>query len=317
MSLGKLLLVSPAPPCSQFLALVNRSLREPATAHQYAVSHKDFGGLTILPESRCRITRGAASVRPFSLTLNFGINGCTLLEMNPAAYLRGYSDLHQVIEDIFGKNHPDFRISRIDLFADVTFPVDTLHRTLRVPYKRKASQFTRTDADRGIMGLYFGRSPSQLRVYDKKAEMRRKRRETAGLPKTFTRVEWEYRRNKCPVHRFSRLTELLDFKPFESLEFIESEEIYDFHQDRKKSSKLFLFNKLKEDYGLSEAYRILNQDRNFRRDFRDLTKGLPDIKSRIHQSFEDGIQNFFENRLSDLTLARRASGQEEIKDGNS
>ncbi len=193
----------------------------------------------------------------------------------------------------------------MDPCADIEMPVDFFRFNLRIPRKRKSTEFaeletSRTYSNRGVTGFYTGASPNLFRVYDKREDMRRLREKIDYLPPILTRLEWELRNRKLPITYLSQFPELLEYRPFEKIEILETDRIYDFHNDTENSCKRFQLNGLTDSYGRQEAIRILNHNRNFKRDYGAIVTDASEIKERLHQSYIDGVTRFFNNQCADV-----------------
>jgi hypothetical protein len=212
----------------------------------------------------------------------------------------------EILLRIFGDDFSEMKVSRVDLNADIDLPVDYFRRAVRVPRKRKTTGFGSVMGDytnRGLTGFYIGRSPSLLRVYDKREEMKQARFDIASLPPVITRLEWELRQHKSPIRYLVELSQLLDYRPFDPLQIIETETVYDFHNDTENSRKRYLLDKLSNDYGRHDAIRILNKGRNYSRDYRHIAfTDTENVKARLHDSYLDGLHKFFANEQADLEI---------------
>jgi hypothetical protein len=309
MGLDKLRLISKRPPCEAFLDEINEELRLQPDQRQFEIRLRNPLEMKVSRISSCSITT-KRQIRPaMFLQMNYHVPGTGavhVLELNPNKMPEGVFTLSQLLIRMFGDDLNEMKVSRVDLNADIELPVDYFRRTLRVPGKRKTTTFGTELSEftnRGVTGIYIGRSPSLLRVYDKREEMKQARLDVSGLPPIYTRLEWELRQRRSPIHYLLQLPELLDFRPFEKLEIIESAPVYDFHNDTVNSRKKLLFDTLSKDYGLHDAVRILNKGRNFRRDYEGLAfASTSDIKQRLQESYIDGVQRFFANQEADLRI---------------
>jgi hypothetical protein len=231
-----------------------------------------------------------------------------ILECNPNRFSRGNRTLDEILEKIFqGKLFLD--VSRVDLNADVlNISVDFFRRTLRIPRKRKTTEFavqnlaTTSYSSKGVTGFYIGCSPSLLRVYDKGLEMKLLGGNVTGLPKIYTRLEWELRQRKCPIRTALDLPLLKDIRPFENVEILDVGDNYDFHYEPNTSLWRYMFNRLAEDYGAHEAARILNTNRNFKRDIGPLTLNTDKVRELLQDSYVRSMRLFFENQFSDTEV---------------
>ena len=107
----------------------------------------------------------------------------------------------------------------------------------------------------------------------------------------------------------SQLPKLLDINPFEQLEILETDALYDFHGNPRDSLKRFNFNQLVQEVGAQEACRILGHQRHFKRDFGPIVVDGAAIKNSLSRSYLNGLRLFFKNQPSDLIWEHPASGQ--------
>jgi hypothetical protein len=311
MGIDKLRLVSDRFPSTSFLDEVNSQLKLPRGERIYNIGFKGrVGDLTISRPMGTPITiTTRKGVSPgFFLDLNrMTPDGRTvnIFECNPNKLRHGKRTLDEILERLF-QGRMFLKVSRIDLNADVPgISVDFFRRALRIPRKRKSTEFAVQDfgtasyASRGVTGFYIGRTPSLLRVYDKRSEMKSLGEDVESIPQTYTRLEWEQRHRKCPIRTALELPQLQDFRPFDSLEIVDVGSNYDFHNDLQCSFRKYIFNSLAQDYGAHEAVRILNAKRNFKRDFAPLTLNTDSLRELLQNSYERSTRRFFENRYSD------------------
>ena len=315
MGIDKLRLITTEPVSQNFCGSVNWDVelyKDCRRMRLFDVFIRNPEKNQIDPDLQCRIaTRKGKSYPAFFLHLNFqaftGHGLRQILEVNPNKFIHGADDLRALIRSIFGEPLPDFKVSRIDLNADVQMPVDRFFRSLRVPYKRKATKYSeerrnavRVHGNCGVTGFQLGASPSLLRVYDKREELRRLRQETDHLPAVLTRFEWELRHSKCPIKYLSELPELLEIQPFDQLQFTEPSPGYDFRADPVASRKRYLYDSLAEDYGAHEAARILNRSRHFKRDVAPLLMPAAGVKEQLHRSYLAGVARFLDGQCADI-----------------
>lgn len=119
--------------------------------------------------------------REFFLQANYRLQEEKLgnfIELNPNK--TGIKGMYEILDKIFkGFNPRLFKLCRIDLCVDLDVPLEYVYNSLRVRYKRKTSFYRAKPRyeilyqDRKLTGFYVGKSPSQLRVYDKKAELKK------------------------------------------------------------------------------------------------------------------------------------------------
>ncbi len=318
MGIDKLRLISMQSPCNKFFEWVNSDLQVPSAHREKKILSVAFRHPLeeqVTDTTQCRIVSRPHCEPQFFLQLNFKAfhgHGCRqILEMNPNTFPEGLADLRRLITTIFGPDTADLKVSRIDLNAEAEVPVDYFHRSLRVPYKRKNSRFStaegaglKTHLHRGTTGFQIGASPSLLRVYDKREDFKRQKKNLDGLPAVLTRLEWELRHRKSPIQYLSELPELLEIRPFDTLEFYETPHCYDFRHDPTDTLKRYQFNHLADDYGAHEAARIFNAQRHFKRDFRQLEVEAGALKEQLQDSYLSGVDRFFNNQCADPRFKR-------------
>ncbi len=315
MGIDKLGLVTAQFPNSHFIEAINADLRMPREERMFDVSFKSMQEFMLDRRTTNPISvKTRKHVKPeFFLQLNFWAPGARKpvhrFECNPNKLPEGMLTLHDMLKRMFGSTSILMKVSRIDLNADIELPVDFFLRTLRVPRKRRSSRHTVEELpvvdyrNRGVTGFYIGRSPALLRVYDKREDMRRLKEDVARIPQIYTRIEWEYRHRKCPVNYCGELSQLLEYRPFDALQILEVDEVYDFHNETRDSLKRLTYKALVDDYGAQEAARILNSQRNFARDYRFRIVDRADIKNQLQHSYSQSTRKLFENQAPDSRLS--------------
>jgi hypothetical protein len=325
MGIDKLRLISTQFPRPEFVNEVNEDqMYFPKELRKFDARLLSSNHLGLQRDSVCKISTRRGIEPQFYLHTNFqafpGDVIRHLVEFNPNKLRNGYLDLVNLLDRIFGPYRPDLKISRMDPCADIEMPVDFFRFNMRIPRKRKNTEFaeldtSRTYSNRGVTGFYIGANPSLLRVYDKREEMKRLRQEVDYLPPILTRVEWELRHKKLPITWLSQFRELLDYQPFEKIEICETDRIYDFNYDTENSRKKFLLDRLTDEYGRQEAIRIVNRSRNFKRDYGSIVMKSPEIIDRLHQSYRDGVTRFFNNECADVRFRYLKAPAAESQEG--
>lgn len=225
----------------------------------------------------------------------------TVIECNPNNFPQGYKTLCGLVDHVFGEFPPDLKVSRTDLNAElVNVSVQFCYDTVRVPNKRKSSEVGRIWKKKGAETFEVGKAPAQLTVYDKIAELKYSRKNVAPLPEVLTRFEWDYKHDHCPVQFFSELEGLSEIAPFSKLQFIAAADYYDYQHDTTASIKRRTFNALKGDLGVQDAWSILNSQRNFLRNFKEVVVNTGDFADRLNQSYLESIKKFFAGERSDV-----------------
>ena len=322
MGLDKLRLVAHLGPQDSFLEELNNDLTLPREFRAFSVQFRNTEEYRVKPTTRCSITPGRGRSPFFFLQMNCSIpskGNVHVFELNPNNLDGGFAEFQEVHTRVFGEVIEDPAISRIDLNADIEIPVHYLRHSLRVPRKRKTSEYAKSETtqlatfnNRGVTGFCIGRSPSLLRVYDKREEMLHLREDVTGIPRVLTRLEWELRHARCPVRLLSQLQAISTIRPFDLLEVYESPEVYDFHNYPLESTRRFTLNRLSAELGNHDAIRVLNAHRNFARDYRPLAFEISGVKERLQESYAEGVRRFFANQRSDVRsmLSRQLEAEE-------
>ncbi len=249
------------------------------------------------------VTRKEAEIS-FYLQLNFTPNRNepprNVLEVNPNKIPGGVHDLFKLLDSLFDGFDPAlFKISRLDLNADVGLPVEQIFHSLYVPPKRKAESHlltdkegrTRTQFKRFLTGFYIGGSPALLRVYDKREELRAKGTDVSGIPDPLTRVELELRHDRCPVRFLSEISGLVDVEPFRGLQFLKfSSQSAHGPQGTRRAS----LEDLVRRFGMHQAIRSLNGNRHFRRDYEGILEPMPEMNALLQGAFMEGVKRFLQ-----------------------
>ena len=289
---------------------IERAFLERSARYLDVMQNGGEGIATVTPQTPCRIVTRKKKFQPsFFIQSGFLVpkrDPVQILEVNPNKMPNGREDLEVLVDWIFGSAE-ELKISRIDLNADLEAPVDSFFRCLRIPYKRKSTKYSESRSrtvqvhgNCGITGLVVGASPAQLRVYDKIQEQRVRRQPVDHLPPVLTRFEFQLRHKKCPIWNLSQLEKLLDYKPFDSLQFLEASTDYDFRTDSTSSKNRYLFNNLQKDYGTQEAIRILNRNRHFKRDIAPFLLEQHTIKRELQESYLSGVRSFLSNQGAEI-----------------
>lgn len=225
----------------------------------------------------------------------------TVIECNPNNFRQGYTTLCDLIDWVFGDCPPDLTVSRTDLNGElVDVSVQHCYDTVRVPNKRKSSEVGRIWKNKGAETFQIGKPPAQLTVYDKIAELKYARKDVSSLPAVLTRFEWDYKHDHCPVRYFSELHGLLEIAPFSRLQFLSCEDYYDFKHDTQASVQRLTFNALKDKLALQDAWAIMNSQRNFRRNFKEVVMDNRTFVARLNDSYLESTKKFFRGERSDV-----------------
>ncbi len=316
MGVDKLRLITDNPPWPEFIESVNQDMALPSGFRDKRVYEVRFRNP--LEERLEMATKATITTRKgiepfFFLQMNSSVPGQgsrTILELNPNKLPEGLRTLRGLIAQVWGPDHEDFRITRIDLNGELDAPIDTLRELVRVPRKRKGTEYQdqrgttlQVYNGAGTTGFRIGAPPAFLRVYDKREEYRRAGRDLGDIPATLSRFEWQLQHNRVPVRYLSELPELEALEPFSSIQFLERSTSLDFKGDPIGSQKRILLRELSLRYGAQAAIRILNRQRNFWRGYRDQIVHATDFARRLQESYLEGVRRFFNNEPVEWCLA--------------
>jgi hypothetical protein len=238
----------------------------------------------------------------------------TIFECNPNKLPNGIDDLRRLVSWIFGHDCPDLKFSRQDFNGETTASVTYLWNSVRIPFKRRSDdigELIRLYKSKGAETFYLGRPPNRVRIYNKRQEMSIRGEDVSYLPDVFTRVEVELRHDHCPVRSFADLEKLQDYRPFQSLQILDSIPYYDY-QDKnqiRSSMRRRLYNALVEDWGAHDARRIANFDRHFARNFREVVVDNEKLKSQLEASHAWSLKQFFDGKCADVEALYRPKSE--------
>jgi hypothetical protein len=317
MGLDKLRVMTEGKPKREFFDMMNADFHLPVDERKnvYRFQFRDREEIEALsPANQVRIHTRPSTEPAFFIELNYCAPGGklppqTIVECNPNKFENGFCGVCQLLDSIFWLKDA-LKITRLDFNADIeTVSVQYFRDALRYPRKRKSGDIGEW-RKRGTETLYVGRSPSLLRVYDKRQEQQHHRIDVSSFPATLTRLEWEMRQgrwNKLPhddgkdVTRFGDLPNLLAFQPFSKLELLEAP-AYDFEQSTPDALQSFFFDALAKKQGAHAAVRILNRKRNFRRDYGEQVVNNEELRNRIEESYLATTRLFFDNKGADVSF---------------
>lgn len=196
-----------------------------------------------------------------------------------------------IISAVFDVSPNELLIMRIDYASDLYgLPVEWLHRSLRVKFKR--TQNERGDLDYETVGgkkleyLRFGKAPNCIRAYDKPAECKARWRailkavwpetptfeQTFGFPEdtVLSRIERQAGGGRVPPEcsTFAKLYQADGFNPFSNIELVPTTEIPlpdCTHHDPSDAVRILGIDALVRRMGLQNARALLNRDGNGKR----------------------------------------------------
>jgi hypothetical protein len=302
MGIDKARFVTTLPVRETFMDSLNVEWLGRPTYPSYKISAPNLEGQPLSRAHRIQLATRPGSEIFFFLQLNFSANRKesprNVLELNPNNVAGGIKELFALLDSVFEHFHPAlFRVSRLDLNADVCLPVDQIFQTLYVPPKRKGESHLLTDREgrtrrqfkRFLTGFYIGSSPAMLRVYDKLEELKSKKKSISEMPDPLTRLEFEFRHHKCPVRDLTDISRLAAVEPFRGLQFFKFSPQITYEKQSVRRTNL---QELVRSVGMHQAIRSLNGDRHFRRDYEGILEPMPEMSDLLQRAYLEGVKRF-------------------------
>jgi hypothetical protein len=223
---------------------------------------------------------GAPKRSPTLMTLysepRNSIAGDVKIDINPTHF-----NCHKEMIETVGLlvNPSTTKISRLDFAVDVKIPIEAINGMLLVPRKRARMEYAE---GKDLTGIYYGRPPEILTVYDKALK--------SGCSGPLTRLEMRVTKHKIPIDTLEDLPLLMTHEPFVSLKFIDTKNPTEFEGNRHQKAS-FLREHL-QILGATGAYKLLNKHHNFNRCFKGILKKQEDIPD-LDQLFQQNLKSFF------------------------
>lgn len=173
------------------------------------------------------------------------------------------------------------KISRLDLNLDFSQPFETLIQ--KIDIKNKSIQTRYDDKGGHRTGMYIGKEPSMIAIYDKS------RKEKLSSP--LTRIELRLSGNKLPCRSINEVTKKLQSNTFFNelvgceLKFKEN------NLNEHQKSKIQEFKSIMKRDGLCAARKTMNQSRNFDRDFNKIMESTK-WATPISEAYKGQIKRF-------------------------
>lgn len=196
---------------------------------------------------------------------------------------------------LFGLNQYEcITLYRQDFYVDLDISFSEVKKMLRIKHK----QINRHNSNKGceLNYLLFGGGDCVIAIYNKTAELQKKGIE---IDKDVTRIEIRLTGKAMPVSLLRDISSLASLgrggrllNPFSrvSLEPVTLTDI-DTVKDRKSLIKLVKLHTLMEAEGFDYAHRFLNQNDNFKRDYRGLIS-YSDSPVDLNKLFHDNLSDF-------------------------
>lgn len=302
MGIDKARFVTTLPVRNSFMNYISDQWQYGSCPTLYRVSAPNLDGKPLKRSDRVQVVTCREAEPSFYLLLNFKASRREdprhVIEVNPNNMQGGLQQLFRLFDSIFDGFGPEvFKISRLDLNGDIELPVEQIFRSLYVPPKKKADTLfladnegrTRAQFKIRLTGFYIGASPAMLRVYDKREEMRVKKKDLSGVPDILTRVEFEFRHHKCPVKKLSEISKLANLEPFHELQFFS---VSSQNMSTQRAARQASLEDLVRHVGMHQAIRSLNEDRHFKRDYQGILQPVPEIREQLQRAFLEGVKRF-------------------------
>jgi hypothetical protein len=177
-------------------------------------------------------------------------------------------------------------LSRIDHAVDLNYPIQDIYKGILNTRKRLRTEYAQ---GKDLTGFYLGNRPEMLTVYDRQFKDK--------LKDPCTRVELRQWNNKRPVPNLANLPELKGINVYRDIKFWKLKAPDSIEHGRREKYKL-LYNEI-EFYGAMGAYKRLNVQWNFKRDFGnhffEENAGMPSLnqlyQAELNIFFNGGFQS--------------------------
>ncbi|MBT6324731.1 MAG: hypothetical protein HOJ35_02080 [Bdellovibrionales bacterium] len=205
----------------------------------------------------------------------------TYIELNPNSFKK-HNNLLGFLDKLKA-NLNSYEIRRIDHCADMNIPIGLIRDSLIVKHKVKRTDYEARD---NISGMYFGKNNEVIAIYNKKLQLKDKKKIFIKLDCTRFEVR-QYKKKINHTSLFS-LDKFLNENPFKSLLFsnIDINE----HDPKTLNLRDRVFLEQVNQSGLHSAYKVFNTNSNFKRNFgKHLTETNygEEILSKYHQGLKE------------------------------
>lgn len=200
---------------------------------------------------------------------------------------------------LFGLNqYENLKLYRLDFNVDLKLSFDEVKKMLRVKYKN----INRHNLNRGcdLKSLLFGGGDSKIAVYDKKTQLESK---GIQIDEDVTRIEVRLTGKELPVSLLCELSCLASLNnhgrflnPFNRVS-LEPVILIDINNvdSHEQLIKLVRLQTLMDAEGFDYAYKFLNRNGNFNRDYRGLIS-YGDSSIDLNKVFHDNLSDFFRKK---------------------
>ncbi len=214
---------------------------------------------------------------------SFDQTSVTRIITNPNNY-KNLSHLAETITElIYPQKLSDLKIRRLDLTCDYRIPFCEFKKCVDVSGKQSKVEYKKNE----ITGIYFGKSPHKILIYDKSIEQNE-------LISRISRIEVQLTSKALPFRNADALSSPADFMAY--ITASNSFQGVDLFQptlgdDLSSNELLKSFNTLLNSHGFHDAKQQLNTNKNFNRDIKPyLTKKY--FTKQPHQALIEGVRSF-------------------------
>mgnify|MGYP003329577246 CR=1 FL=1 len=175
----------------------------------------------------------------------------TKIEVNPTRFgsFTALKNLIQRLVDPLGCT-----ITRLDHAVDLPIQIEAIQATLIWPRKQDREVYK----SRKLTGFYLGKPPEQLAVYDRARKL--------GTAGPLTRLELRQYRDRLPFRAFGDLPRLIEQRPFGKILWLNLDRDHECLGTRQTNS-LKQLQGMVSHYGAHQAFKLMNEHSNFRRNF--------------------------------------------------
>jgi len=201
----------------------------------------------------------------------------TQIQVNPSRF-GSFEEMSQILSKVDNLEH--LEVARIDHCVDVEIPIETIFQGASWTRKRLREKYSQGS----MTGFYFGKHPEVLCVYDKARKEK--------LDGVLTRLELRQYQKKVPVKDYLRLPELVHHEPFKIIKF---QRVKDMDQGLLRGTGEFKISLLKrwlQLYGFQGAFKKLNPNSNFNRDFGHFIETDP-AQPRLDEIYQNNLRQYF------------------------
>lgn len=212
-----------------------------------------------------------------------------------------FKDLYLSLRLLFDPHLEFATVTRIDFAVDLFASLEEISRRTWVSYKRHRD--LRLTMGSKSSGIYIGKSPSQIKFYDKAKWdpewAAQYKAETDEEPPAVTRIEVSLTGDRIPIEHLYELPSLFaktneGFDPFENINLFDEVAIVPETavHERRDLVRYIELKTLLNFCGLHFTRKHLNQNRNFLRDYNKFLI-YSDNAIPLCEIFQPAIQNYF------------------------